>query len=123
MGSAGSCEAAFGALALHDDEIEVVVNACYAIHFLSLTQNNVGWIGANGGCEAVTNSLIKHTPSDIQAKQYAARALGSLAFKDEGNMVRIFEAGGCAAIVVAIRTHYGVSLYLPLPSKLFKILP
>ena len=105
LAAAGACEAACGALRRHDDNNDVVMQACYAIHYLSFTQNNVGWIGANGGCEAVAQALVKHTPSNLVVTQFAARALGSLAFKDEGNMVRIFEAGGCAAVVVALRTH------------------
>ena len=105
LAAAGACEAACGALRRHDDNVEVVIQACYAIHYLSYTQNNVGWIGANGGCEAVVEALIKHTKGRLDVTQFATRAVGSLAFKDEGNMVRIFDAGGCAAIVVALRTH------------------
>ena len=28
---------------------QVVVQSCYAIHFLCFTQNNISWMGANGG--------------------------------------------------------------------------
>ena len=104
LAAAGACEAACGALRRHDDNVEVIIQACYAIHYLAFTQNNVGWIGANGGCEAVAEALEKHKENS-RMTIFAVRALGSLAFKDEGNMVRIFEAGGCAAVVLALRNH------------------
>jgi hypothetical protein len=44
----GACEAAVGALRRHDDVPDVVVQACYAIHFLCFSQNNIAWMGANG---------------------------------------------------------------------------
>lgn len=119
----GACEAAVGALRRHDDVPDVVVQACYAIHFLCFSQNNIAWMGANGtrpsptqpqfsvlsshpypsipihlsipihinagACEAVTQALTKHISDDLMTTQSTARAVGSLAFKDEGNQVRL----------------------------------
>ena len=39
------------------------------------------------------------------APQSTSRAIGSLAFKDEGNQLRLHNSGACAAIVTALRTH------------------
>ena len=50
-----------GALRRHDDDDNVVFKTCHAIHYLTMTENNVSWMGANGGCEAITKALIKHT--------------------------------------------------------------
>ena len=94
-----------GALKRHDESIEVVVQACYAIHFLCFAQNNISWMGANGACEAVTQALQKHIQDDIMTTQSTSRAIGSLAFKDEGNQQRLHLTGACAAIVTALRTH------------------
>ena len=77
----------------HDESIEVVVQACYAIHFLCFAQNNISWMGANGACEAVAQALQKHIQDDIMTTQSTARAIGSLAFKDEGNQLRLHAAG------------------------------
>lgn len=54
LSSAGACECVVGALKRHGANEDVVYNTCYAIHFLCMTQNNVSWMGAYGGCEAVT---------------------------------------------------------------------
>ena len=69
----GACEAAVGALKRHDESIEVVVQACYAIHFLCFAQNNISWMGANGACEAVTQALTKHIQDDIMTTQVRGR--------------------------------------------------
>ena len=45
-------------------------------------------MGAVGGCEAVTSALSKHTATNINATQYALRALGSLSYKDEASRER-----------------------------------
>jgi hypothetical protein len=105
LSAAGACEAVVGALKRHDDYPDVVVQSCFAIHFLCFTQNNVSWMGAIGGCEAVTQALNKHIDDDISVTQSAARAVGSLAFKDEGNQLRLKNAGACSAVVIALRSH------------------
>ena len=58
-----------GALKRHDHSVEVVVQACYAIHFLCFAQNNISWMGANGACEAVAQALQKHIQDDIITTQ------------------------------------------------------
>jgi hypothetical protein len=47
-------------------------------------------MGAIGGCEAVTQALNKHIDDDISVTQHAVRAVGSLAFKDEGMYIYIY---------------------------------
>lgn len=101
----GACEAAVGALKRHIASVDVAYNSSYAIHHLCQTQNNVSWMGANGACEAVTAALNKHTSTSEEVARFGANALGSLAFKDEGNQLRLFHAGACAAIVDALTTH------------------
>lgn len=101
----GACEAAVGALKRHLNSVDVAYNSCYAIHHLCMTQNNVSWMGANGACEAVTAALNKHTSTSEEVARFGANALGSLAYKDEGNQLRLFNAGGCAAIVNALTIH------------------
>ena len=75
----GACEAVVGSLKRHDDLSEVVFQTCHAIHYLAQTQNNISWIGANGGCECVTIALAKHSYSAVNAVRSACRAIGSLA--------------------------------------------
>ena len=82
--SAGACEAVVGSLRRHDDDPELVCQTCHAIHYLAQTDYNTGWVGANGGCEAVTVALTKHTPTSVAATRHCLRAIGSLAFNDEG---------------------------------------
>lgn len=65
----------------HSDGMDVVVNTCYAIHFLSMTANNVSWMGAYGACEAVTTALINHYDKSPDAAKNACNAIGSL-FKE-----------------------------------------
>jgi hypothetical protein len=60
---------------------------------------------ASGACEAVTQALTKHISDDLMTTQSTARAVGSLAFKDEGNQARLHASGACAAIVTALRSH------------------
>ena len=62
-------------------------------------------MGANGACEAVTQALTKHIHDDITTTQSTTRAIGSLAFKEEGNQTRLHQAGACGAVVLALRTH------------------
>lgn len=101
----GACEAAVGALKRHMSCVDVAYNSCYAIHHLCMTQNNVSWMGANGACEAVTAALNKHISASEEVARFGANALGSLAHRDEGNQLRLFNAGGCAAIVNALTIH------------------
>ena len=60
----GACEAAVGALRRHDDVPDVVVQACYAIHFLCFSQNNIAWMGANGRKPSPTQPLFSILSSD-----------------------------------------------------------
>ena len=80
LSTAGASEAMIGALKRHDNDIAVVSNACYAIHFLCSTENINSWMGANGACEAVTNALIKHRNSSVVVTIAASRALGTLLY-------------------------------------------
>lgn len=102
---AGAPEVVVASLRRHDDSIDVVEQSCYALHYLSMTQNNVGWIGANGGCEAVNAALSKHLKDNPSVTRNACRAVGSLAYKDEGNQQRFRLSGTCANVVIALRTH------------------
>jgi hypothetical protein len=104
--SSGASEAAVGALKRHINAVDVAYNSCYAIHFLcNGFQNSVSWMGANGACEAVTSALEKHSETSLEVARFASNALGSLAFKDEGNQKRIHAAGGCQAIATALTIH------------------
>lgn len=106
LSTAGASEAVVVALKRHDKDINVVVNACHAIHFLCGTVNIVSWMGANGACEAVTNALIKHIAGkNIEVILGATRAIGSLAFHDEGNLKRFYEAKAPIAVVRALKLH------------------
>jgi hypothetical protein len=105
LSTAAASEAIIGALKRHDNNIDVVNNGCYAIHWLCSTENINSWMGANGGCDAVTNALIKHTASNITITKTACRAIGSLAYHDEGNINRLAAADACEAIVRALRTY------------------
>lgn len=105
LSTSGACEAVVGALKRHDADPVVVFQTCYAIHYLSATENNIGWMGANGGCEAVTGALFKHTSSSVIATQSALRALGSLGYRDEGNLLRLHAAGACLTVVIALKTY------------------
>ena len=102
---AGAPEVVVAALRRHDDSVDVVEQSCYALHYLAMTQNNVGWMGANGGCEAVNSALAKHMKENPSVTRNACRAVGSLAYKDEGNLQRFRLSGACANIVIALRTH------------------
>ncbi len=51
-------KAVVGAVKRHDDDENVVINACFAVHHLSYTTNNISWMGANGGCEVSTYFLF-----------------------------------------------------------------
>lgn len=102
---AGAPEVVVAALRRHDDSVDVVEQSCYALHYLAMTQNNVGWMGANGGCEAVNSALAKHMKDNPSVTRNACRAVGSLAFNDEGNQQRFRLSGACANVVVALRTH------------------
>lgn len=105
LSSSGACEAAVGALKRHNASVDVTFNSSYAIHYLCQTQNNISWMGANGACEAVTDALKKHLSTSEEVAKFCSNALGSLAFKDEGNQVRLFHAGGCEVITEALLTH------------------
>jgi hypothetical protein len=76
LSSANACEAVVGALKRHSENVDVVVNTCYAIHFLSMTENNVSWMGAYGACEAVTNALKKHADQSPEVAKNACNAIG-----------------------------------------------
>ncbi len=104
LSSSGACEAVVGALKRHCAIPDVVYNSCYGIHYLCTTQNNVSWMGAYGACEAVTIAINKHI-KDPEVAKYTAMALGSLAYKDEGNQVRIHTSGGNQAIVDLLGLH------------------
>jgi hypothetical protein len=104
--SANACDAVVAALKRHHDSRDVVISSCYAMHFLALTQSNIGWMGVNGACDAVTVALIKHnSPESEDVAVNALNALGSLAFKDEGNQIKLHTCGGCSAVVAVMRTH------------------
>lgn len=105
LSTAAASEAIIGALKRHDNNVDVVNNGCYAIHWLCSTENINSWMGANGGCDAVTNALIKHTASNIAITKSACRAIGSLAYRDEGNINRLAAANACDAVVNALRTY------------------
>ena len=105
LSQAGACEAAVQALKRHNAQVDVCYNSCYAIHFLSKTQNNISWMGAYGACEAVTTALIKHHESSEEVAMFASNAMGSLAYKDEGNQQRFSTAGACKAITDTLRTR------------------
>lgn len=78
LSSAGACEAVVGALKRHNETVDVVVNTCFAIHFLSMTENNVSWMGAYGACEAVTNALKKHAEKSPEIAKNACNAIGQI---------------------------------------------
>jgi len=105
LSTAGACEAVVGALKRHDSDVYVVINACFAIHYFCLTENNVSWMGANGACECVVNALNKHIDTSVEVTQFASRAVGSLAYRDDGNLGRFNYVGACSAIVKALKTH------------------
>jgi hypothetical protein len=102
---AGAPEGVVASLRRHDDSVDVVEQSCYYLHYLAMTQNNVGWMGANGGCEAVNSALSKHMKDNPAVTRNACRAVGSLAYKDEGNQQRFRLSGTCANVVIALRTH------------------
>lgn len=106
LSSAGSMEAAVGALKRHHQNIDVIYNACYAIHYLANgNSNNIAWLGAYGACEAIINALQKHYMSSPLVVKYAMNALGSLAFHNDGNQAKILNGSGCAIIVQTLLTH------------------
>lgn len=78
LSSSGACEAVVGALKRHSEVLEVVVNTCFAIHYLSATPNNVSWMGAYGACEAVTNALIKHAGKSQEVAKNGCNAIGTV---------------------------------------------
>jgi hypothetical protein len=88
LSSAGACEAVVGALKRHHNSADVCSNSCYAIHYLCKEQNNVSWMGAYGACEAVNVALQKHSQTSPEVAVYACNAIGSLAYKDDGNQLR-----------------------------------
>ena len=110
LAAAGASEAIVGALKRHDKDPDVVINSCYALHFLCSSENNISWLGANGACEAVTNALVKHSANNVIITQSVARALGSLAFHDDGNLQRFYAANACVAVVAALKIHAADSL-------------
>jgi hypothetical protein len=103
--SAGACEAAVQALKRHSTQVDVCYNSCYAIHYLCQSQNNISWMGAYGACEAVTAALTKHNESSEEVAIFASNALGSLAYKDEGNQQRFSTTGACRVIIDTLRIH------------------
>lgn len=102
---AGACDATVGALKRHNGSVDVAFNSCYAIHFLCKTSNNVSWMGASGACEAVTSALKKHQATSEEVARYASNALGSLAHRNDGNQMRLFNAGACAVVVDTLTTY------------------
>ena len=56
-------------------------------------------MGAYGACEAVVQAIEKHVHHSEEVAKYAVNALGSLAYKDEGNQSRILAANGNYHIV------------------------
>lgn len=104
LGECGAGEAVVFALRRHDCDADVATKICYAIHFLATDENNRSWMGSNLGCEAVTNALKLHF-EDIDSAQMSLRAVGSLGYKDEGNLPRFVAAGALESVIKALNLH------------------
>lgn len=106
LGGVGACEAVIGALRRHYTVADVVLHSSFAVHFLAQHPNNVTWMGTTGGCEAVIKAMEQHAVSSREIASMTCRAVGSLAFEDEGNIIRFRGCSTCRHLVHCLDTHW-----------------
>lgn len=102
---AGAGAAMVSGLRQHKKSAAVVSRTSYAIHYLAQGDNNVSWLGACGTCEAIIPALDLHTEGNAVVAHMGCRAIGSLAYHDEGNINKLKSAGVAALLSTALKTH------------------
>jgi formylmethanofuran dehydrogenase subunit D len=123
IAEAGGIEAVVSAMKAHKTSVLVQQHACAALKSLALNAGNKVKIAEAGGIEAVVSAMQAHKTSGLvhepawkvweameahQAsglvQEQACAALSNLAVND-GNKVKIAEAGGIEAVVAAMEAH------------------